>query len=527
MGAPSVRWRRRALKDGCPAVAVLAVLAVAACGRPTGGDDRWAVVQEYIEQRAAWDEQSGDARDMADIWAGGGTPEELLRRTQEAYGALPDAAVADAAAREIVAEGGLRTADAAAFLIGRWGGVVGLLERAQRASELVREGVDPVEARARHEAEEERTWAALIEHSEPDWAVVQDYVEAQEAWIARRVMEAGLLGSSRPSAVRALATAQAILGLDGTHQRTIEAAEFLVDVDPGVPRWDWHVAAGARALLAHAPDFEWARVLRPLDRAGGVLDGQESPLQAFLEETASTADDPLLRAAARYHLAARLVRAANAPMLSPDDRAALVDRALDQATGLSAGLEDETFGEAAPRSGHGPARASRTFVQAEADLLSRIRHSTVGGTLPGWTGRRLDGTQEPLSAYRGRVLLIDWWATWCRPCIDALPALRDMVADLPADRFALLTVSVDEDLATVTEFLEAEPMPWNNWHVGVSSELERLLDVRGFPTYVLADEDGTILARGNAPVAQWRCLAEKAVAGEDPECSPEDWIDGR
>ena len=341
MRAPMHRRRRRVLKDGCPAVAApspggnrpgqaarrlarvaaLAALAAAACGGPTGGDDRWAVVQEYVEQRAAWDEQSGDMRDMADIWAGGGTPEELLRRTEEAYGPLPDAAAADAAAREMVAEGGPRTADAAAFLIGRWDGVVGLLQRAQKASELVREGVDPTEARARHEAEEERTWAALIEHIEPDWAVVQDYVEAQEAWIARRVMEAGLLASSRPSAVRALAAAQAILGLDGAHRMTIEAAEFLVDVDPDVPRWDWHVATGARALLAHAPDFEWTRVLRPLDRAGGFLEGQESPLQAFLEE-AATSDDSMLRAAARYHLAERLVRAANAPMVSPDDRAA-------------------------------------------------------------------------------------------------------------------------------------------------------------------------------------------------------------
>ena len=220
---------------------------------------------------------------------------------------------------------------------------------------------------------------------------------------------------------------------------------------------DWHVAAGARALLAHAPDFEWARVLRPLDRAGGFLEGQESPLQSFLEE-AATSNDPMLRASARYHLAARLIRAANAPMLSPDDRVALVDRALEQATGLSAGLEDETFGETDPRSDNGAALAPRTFEQAEADLLARIRHSTVGGMLPGWTGRRLDGAQEPLSAYRGRVLLIDWWATWCRPCIDALSALREMVADLPADRFALLAVSVDEDPATVTAFLETEPI---------------------------------------------------------------------
>ena len=103
---------------------------------------------------------------------------------------------------------------------------------------------------------------------------------------------------------------------------------------------------------------------------------------------------------------------------------------------------------------------------------------------------------KPLSAYRGRVLLLDFWATWCVPCIDALPELRQLVADLPADRFALLAISVDEDLTTVTEFMTDEPMPWENWHVGVSSELERMLDVRGFPTYLLAvaGDDPDLLA---------------------------------
>ena len=65
-----------------------------------------------------------------------------------------------------------------------------------------------------------------------------------------------------------------------------------------------------------------------------------------------------------------------------------------------------------------------------------------------------------------------------------------MVADLPADRFALLAVSVDGELETVTVFMERETMPWYNWHLSRSSDLERILDVRGFPTYLLADENG-------------------------------------
>ena len=231
----------------------------------------------------------------------------------------------------------------------------------------------------------------------------------------------------------------------------------------------------------------------------------------------------MLRAAAQYHLAAGLMREAKRSMMSSSeqDHAIRRERALEQAKGLSVGVEDETFDDSMRRPGD---EMPRTFAQAEADLIASIEHATVGGTLPEWTGRQLDGTEEPLSAYRGRVLLIDFWATWCVPCIDALPELREMVADLPADRFALLAVSVDEELGTVTEFMEREAMPWSNWHLGLSSDLERILDVRGFPTYLLADENGTILSNAGGPLAALRCMAERAVADETPDCTAAEWL---
>ena len=143
--------------------------------------------------------------------------------------------------------------------------------------------------------------------------------------------------------------------------------------------------------------------------------------------------------------------------------------------------------------------------------------------LPELTGRRLDGAEESVATFRGRVLLIDVWATWCRPCIAALPELRAMVAGLPADRFALLTISIDGNLTTVTDFMEREPMPWYNWHVGMGSEVERTLAIRALPTYLLVDEEGIILAN-EGPLPRLRCMAERAVAGDDPSgCTPANW----
>ena len=311
----------------------------------------------------------------------------------------------------------------------------------------------------------------------------------------------------RPRPVRAVAAARAIIDA-GNVEKMVKAAEFLVDHAIGVPRNDWHIAVGARALAAHTPDYEdWPRVLRTLDMARGM--GATPSIDGFFAEMAAGADNPVVRATARYYLAAGLMRGANAFTLSSQNRAARRERALDEATGLSVGVEDEIFDDPSRRTGDG-AGAPRTFAQVEAELITSIEHATVGGTLPEWTGRRLDGMEEPLSVYRGRVLLIDFWAT-CPPCIEALPDLRQLVSDLPSDGFALLAISVDAEVATVTEFMQKEPMPWYNWHVGVSSDLERILDVRGFPTYLLVDVDGAILFNGNAPFARLRCMAERAV----------------
>lgn len=178
------------------------------------------------------------------------------------------------------------------------------------------------------------------------------------------------------------------------------------------------------------------------------------------------------------------------------------------ATGLKTGVEREQF-----RGRFFNAATPRTFADVEAELVDRIRHATVGGRLPALAGARLDGIEETLADYMGRVLLLDFWATWCQPCVAALPDLRELVADLDADRFALLAISVDADLETVTAFIENEPMPWANWHVGTSSEVTRKLDVRSFPTYMLVDQEGQLLARSGWLSEEFLSLIEDAVAG--------------
>ena len=348
----------------------------------------------------------------------------------------------------------------------------------------------------------------------PDWAVVQEYLDQERVWQESHRERAGRSArEDRASrklleglADRALAAATAILKLSGAHDKTVEAAEFPVRRMHAYKESGRYFYIGAKALLAYAPDYrKWPRVLSEIYYFQTPYGAQ---VAKFFEELASEADDPILRANGKYYVAAGMMRAANHQFVLPaEDREILRQRAIETATGLSAGVEEKQFLGSHPDREATP----QTLAEAEAELIRSLRHGSVGATLPEVTGKRLDGLEERLSDYRGRIVLLDFWATWCGPCVADFPKLRALVAKLPADRFALVSISGDEELGTVTRFIEDEPMPWTNWHAGRGGDFERLLRIEGYPSYVLVSEGGKILAHLPSLIPPFASLIEKAV----------------
>ena len=229
-------------------------------------------------------------------------------------------------------------------------------------------------------------------------------------------------------------------------------------------------------------------------------------LEAIISRTA----EPVRKATARYHLAVNLIEQANAWTTLAEERKRLRERARQAIAGLSDGVAEEEFSET--RFAADGTMLTGTFADVEAELRFRLDHATAGGTLPEVAGTRLDGEREDLAAYAGKVVLVDIWATWCAPCIQALPKLRELHGELSPARFALLSISVDDELETVTDFMRDQPMPWSNWHVGLASEVAEAWNIRAFPTYILVDRQGTILAHTNR-LDEWLLeLAKESVA---------------
>ena len=90
---------------------------------------------------------------------------------------------------------------------------------------------------------------------------------------------------------------------------------------------------------------------------------------------------------------------------------------------------------------------------ATAANLDKVKPWT-GGEPPPLALDDLDGQPRELADYRGKVVVLNFWATWCAPCIEEMPSFERLAAQLENEPFALVTVNFGEKPSRITPFLE-------------------------------------------------------------------------
>jgi len=104
----------------------------------------------------------------------------------------------------------------------------------------------------------------------------------------------------------------------------------------------------------------------------------------------------------------------------------------------------------------------------------------------------LDGHLIHAKDLAGKVVLLDFWATWCAPCRAALPELEAIAKRYDPAKFTMISVSADSTQPTLRLFLEQHPSPATQVWDG-DGHLRKLYGVRGFPTYLVIDAKGQVV----------------------------------
>lgn len=115
-----------------------------------------------------------------------------------------------------------------------------------------------------------------------------------------------------------------------------------------------------------------------------------------------------------------------------------------------------------------------------------------------FTVKTSDGGSFRLSAHRGHVVMINFWATWCPPCLEEMPAMQRLYDRHRKDRFLMLAVSVDADPRVVAPFVKERKFTFT---IGLDPKMElaNAYGVRGLPASFIVDGEGHLAALALGP----------------------------
>lgn len=144
----------------------------------------------------------------------------------------------------------------------------------------------------------------------------------------------------------------------------------------------------------------------------------------------------------------------------------------------------QQFLNVAPKSDVDYARAERF---AEHPELARAR------VAPNFQLTTLDGQNITLESLTGKVVLVDFWATWCGPCREALPRVKEIARKFQGQPFVVVSISMDKDDAKWKDFVAHNNMTWMQYRDGYfEGPIAKMFAVNAIPATFTIDADGVL-----------------------------------
>mgnify|MGYP000494598302 CR=1 FL=1 len=128
-----------------------------------------------------------------------------------------------------------------------------------------------------------------------------------------------------------------------------------------------------------------------------------------------------------------------------------------------------------------------SILFASASMLANA--DTLKGAAPDFTLKSNLGKNLRLEEFRGQVVMLNFWASWCGPCRQEMPLMDDIFKKYEDLGFTILAVNVDEDSADADRFLKSVPVSFPVLYDN-DSKVSEMFSVDAMPTTVMIDRDG-------------------------------------
>lgn len=138
--------------------------------------------------------------------------------------------------------------------------------------------------------------------------------------------------------------------------------------------------------------------------------------------------------------------------------------------------------------------------------------TAIGDQAPSFTQNNPAGVPVSLRSFRGKVVLLDFWATWCGPCIAQMPAVKKLWQEYRSKDMVIIGISLDDDAAAWKRYIEKEGIDWvhtgdgRGWDNAVAQTYR----VTSIPRTFLIDKNGTIVGM-NLSDAQLRTAIDREL----------------
>jgi thiol-disulfide isomerase/thioredoxin len=129
-----------------------------------------------------------------------------------------------------------------------------------------------------------------------------------------------------------------------------------------------------------------------------------------------------------------------------------------------------------------------------------------------------DTLHQPIGykKYHGKIVLIDFWASWCKPCIENMPIIDSIYKSNIGRPFAILSVSLDETMERWKRGMALYPVSWDNVSdlKGIKGLAARYFNIRNIPRYILLNTDGSTIS-SDVPIDELGKLITQYLAGKN------------